>query len=207
MNWKCFALPDADVRLARRWLPRGEADALFAVLREEIPWERHRLRLFGREVEAPRLSCWIGDPQAVYTYSNARFVPRPWNPALASLCEHVSRDCGDVFNSVLANLYRDGNDAMGWHSDDEPELGQQPVIASLSLGAARRFRLRDRRDPADTLCIELGHGDLLRMAGATQRFYRHGLPRTRKAVGARINLTFRRIDARASASANRAVLG
>ncbi|HBK45083.1 MAG TPA: alpha-ketoglutarate-dependent dioxygenase AlkB, partial [Xanthomonadaceae bacterium] len=100
---------------------------------------------------------------------------------------------GADFNSVLANRYRDGRDAMGWHSDDEPELGPQPLIASLSLGAARRFAFRHRSDPALRLALTLGHGDLLLMAGATQSHYRHALPRTARPVGERVNLTFRRI--------------
>ncbi len=194
MNWERIDLPGADVRLARDWLSRAAADDLFAALRDSIAWERHCLKLFGREVDAPRLSCWVGDTNAVYKYSGTRFAPRPWTPALSSLRASVSNACGEDFNSVLANLYRDGNDAMGWHSDDEPELGAAPIIASLSLDATRRFRLRDKRDPSNTCVLELGNGDLLRMAGATQRFYKHDLPRTRKTVGARINLTFRRIS-------------
>lgn len=204
-QWQHIDVPCADVHLVRSWLPRVAADELFAALQEEITWERHRLKLFGREVDAPRLSCWVGDANAVYKYSGARFAPRPWTPALFSLRASVSNACSADFNSVLANLYRDGNDAMGWHSDDEQELGAVPIIASLSLGATRRFRLRDKRDPSNTAVLELGNGDLLRMAGATQRHYKHDLPRTRMAVGARINLTFRSIAARVSASASRAV--
>ncbi|MDQ2972156.1 MAG: alpha-ketoglutarate-dependent dioxygenase AlkB [Rhodanobacteraceae bacterium] len=204
LRWKWIELADADVRLVRGWLPRAATDQLFAQLHEEIFWERHRLKWFGREIDAPRLSCWIGDANAIYKYSGTRFSPRPWTSTLSALQERVSNACGADFNSVLANLYRDGQDAMGWHSDDEPELDSTPVIASLSLGATRRFRLRDKRDPSNTRVLELGHGDLLRMAGATQRHYKHDLPRTRKAVGARINLTFRAIAPRASASANRA---
>jgi alkylated DNA repair dioxygenase AlkB len=98
------------------------------------------------------------------------------------------------FNSVLANLYRDGRDSMGWHSDDEPELGAQPVIASLSLGSTRRFVLKHRRDPSRKFALELPHGSLLLMRGATQANYRHALPRTARPVGPRINLTFRRIS-------------
>jgi len=97
------------------------------------------------------------------------------------------------FNSVLANLYRDGRDSMGWHSDDEPELGAQPAIASLSLGSTRRFVLKHRNDPSRKFALELPHGSLLLMRGATQANYRHALPRTARPVGPRINLTFRRI--------------
>jgi alkylated DNA repair dioxygenase AlkB len=169
------------------------ADALIDALRREIPWEQHRLRLFGREVAAPRLSCWIGDAGTAYTYSRVRFEPRAWTPTLAGLRTDLSERFDLHFNSVLANLYRDGRDSMGWHSDAEPELGAQPVIASLSFGAPRRFRLRSRETRKVALAIELAHGSLLVMRDATQRLYQHDLPKTALAVGARINLTFRNI--------------
>lgn len=199
-GWQRIALPGADVQLWPHWLEAAEADALFAGLRQAVAWEGHRIRLFGREVASPRLSCWIGDPGATYTYSRSRFEPQPWPVALATLRPCIEQACDAGFNSVLANLYRDGNDAMGWHSDDEPELGPQPVIASLSLGAQRRFRFRRRRahgepmQPGDTFELLLPHGSLLRMAGDTQRSYKHDLPRVRNLAGARINLTFRQVD-------------
>lgn len=189
------ALPLADAELAfdPHWLGVDEADALFAALREQVAWEVHRIRLFGREVDSPRLSCWIGDPDASYRYSGVRFEPRPWPEALRPVLPRLEQALGQGFNSVLANLYRDGRDAMGWHSDAEPELGARPVIASISLGAARRFAFRHRQQPERRLSLELPHGSLLVMAGDTQRFYRHCLPRTTKPLGERINLTFRRI--------------
>ena len=211
-DWQRIELPGADVMLQPHWLAPAEADALLATLLSTIPWETHRIRLFGREVASPRLSCWIGDSGTGYTYSRTRFEPRPWPPALAALRPRVEVACqarfnqGRVkqarfnqarFNSVLANLYRDGNDSMGWHSDDEPELGAQPVIASLSLGAERCFRFRRRlprgvrATPADTLRLPLPHGSLLCMAGRTQQLYRHDLPKTRVPTAARLNLTFR----------------
>lgn len=199
-GWQRIAVPDADVQLWPQWLDAAAADALFADLRLAIAWENHRIRLFGRELASPRLSCWIGDPGAGYTYSRSRFEPRPWPAALAALRPRIEQACGTRFNSALANLYRDGNDAMGWHSDDEPELGALPVIASLSLGAERRFRFRRRRargesaQPGDTFELLLPHGSLLRMAGVTQQLYRHQLPRMRNSAEARINLTFRHVD-------------
>lgn len=190
LTWRHLPLADADVRLARLF-SLAEAQAWFEQLRTQIPWERHRLRLFGRELPAPRLSCWVGDPGAVYTYSRTRFEPRPWTDGLAQLRERMRRVCAAPFNAVLCNLYRDGRDAMGWHSDDEPELGPEPVVASLSVGAVRRFRLRHRHDPAQRLELDLQPGSVLFMGGATQANYRHDLPRTSRPVGARINLTFR----------------
>ena len=134
--------------------------------------------MFGNWVDSPRLSCWIGDPQARYRYSGAEFVPHPWPPALQAMRDRLQVEGIGRFNSVLLNRYRSGGDYMGWHSDDEPELGPAPVIASLSLGAARRFLLRRRDDPAQKTEYLLGHGDLLVMAGQTQRYYQHALPKS-----------------------------
>ncbi|WP_458071367.1 alpha-ketoglutarate-dependent dioxygenase AlkB family protein [Rhodanobacter sp. BL-MT-08] len=193
-------LAGADVTLYPAWLAPHEADALYADLLETVAWETHYIKLFGREVASPRLSCWIGDAGTGYTYSRTRFEPRSWLASLASLRVRLERDGKGSFNSVLANFYRDGSDSMGWHSDDEPELGPRPVIASLSLGATRAFRLR-RRLPrgvraqrGDIRSLPLTHGSLLRMAGDTQQLYRHEIPKTRAAIGGRINLTFRWID-------------
>lgn len=186
-------IPDATLSLEQDWLPPAEADALFGALMATVPWETHRIRMFGKEVDSPRLSCWIGDPGASYVYSHTRFEPRPWPAMLQALRPRIDAAAGVAMNSVLANLYRDGRDAMGWHSDDEPELGTRPVIASLSLGATRRFLLKHRRDPDQRLALELPHGSLLLMSGETQANWRHALPRTARPVAARINLTFRRI--------------
>lgn len=186
-------LPDAELRFDPHWLGPVEADGLMAVLQAQAPWSVHRIRIFGREVDSPRLSCWIGDPQARYRYSGALFEPHPWPAALRPLRRRLRDELGVDFNSVLANLYRDGRDAMGWHSDDEPELGAEPVIASISLGATRRFVLKHRHDAERRLALDLPHGSLLVMAGETQRHCRHALPRTARPVGERINLTFRQI--------------
>jgi alkylated DNA repair dioxygenase AlkB len=196
-GWQHLPLADADIRYAENWLSRAEADALFERLLHDISWERHRLSMFGREVDSPRLSCWIGDPGAIYTYSRTRFEPHPWPSSLLSLRGRIESFCGARFNSVLANLYRDGQDSMGWHSDDEPELGLHPVIASVSLGAERRFRLRrklPRGRRATPLGLPLAHGSLLCMAGDTQRHYQHEVPKVIGVSGPRINLTFRLID-------------
>lgn len=185
-------LAGAELWLDRAWLPAGQADALFAALDMAVPWEVHRIRMFGREVDSPRLSCWIGDPEAVYTYSRTRFAPRPWPAALLPVRDRLREALGQDFNSVLANRYRDGRDRMGWHSDDEPELGPRPAIASISLGATRRFALKPREE-GQPLALDLPHGSLLVMRGDTQARYRHALPGTTRPVAERINLTFRRI--------------
>lgn len=196
-SWEPVLLPDADVAIMRPWLPAAEADALQADLKKTVSWEIHCIKMFGRTLESPRRSCWIGDPGTGYTYSRTRFEPHPWPASLSALRARLEQACGARFNSVLANLYRDGNDSMGWHSDDEPELGPQPVIASLSLGVMRAFRLRRklprgiRAAPGDTAQVPLSHGSLLRMGGDTQRLYRHEIPKARGVTAERINLTFR----------------
>ncbi len=194
------ALPDAEVTFDAQWLARADADALLAALLREVRWQVHRIRMFGRLVDSPRLSCWIGDPDAAYTYSGTRFAPHPWPEALLAIRARLSAETGVAFNSVLANRYRDGRDAMGWHSDDERELGGRPLIASVSLGAMRRFLLKRRGSSIEgdavkpaRLALDLPNGSLLLMGGDTQRNYKHALPPTKKPVGERVNLTFRRI--------------
>ena len=188
-----LALPDADLAFDPEWLDAAAADQLLDALHAALPWETHPVRLFGREIPTPRLSCWIGDAGAIYRYSGTRYTPRPWPAQLLPVLQRLRTETGVAFDSVLANLYRDGRDAMGWHSDDEPELGPQPVIASISLGGVRRFTMKHRRVPGASLAIALPHGSLLLMRGDTQRNYRHALPRTAKPTAPRINLTFRRI--------------
>ncbi|ATS22480.1 MULTISPECIES: alpha-ketoglutarate-dependent dioxygenase AlkB family protein [Xanthomonas] len=187
------ALPGAQIRWQRGWLDAAQADALLQTLLAQVRWEVHRIRMFGRVVDSPRLSSWIGDADASYRYSGTRFAPQPWLDALQPARARLQAETGHPFNSVLVNRYRSGSDAMGWHSDDEPELGAQPLIASVSLGATRRFAFKHRDDAALKQTLELGHGDLLVMSGDTQRYYKHALPRTARPVGERINLTFRQI--------------
>lgn len=190
-----IALPGADVRYWPDWLAPDEAEALQQRLLQEIQWTQHRVRMFGRELPAPRLSAWIGDADAAYTYSRVRYQPAPWTPALAQLRERLQRELNAPFNSVLANRYRDGRDSMGWHADDEPELGSEPLIASVSLGAVRRMRLR-ARDRSASAAIDLAPGSLLLMGGQTQSRYQHAVDKTRAQTGERINLTFRWVHAR-----------
>lgn len=183
---------------ARYWpaaFPPAEADALFVRLREDIAWRQEEVVIFGERKRVPRLVAWHGDPGAAYTYSGVLHEPQPWTEALGSIRARAEALSGSVFNAVLLNLYRSGADGMGWHSDDEPELGRNPVVASVSLGAPRRFRMRHRRRRALTLDLELAHGSLLLMEGATQHHWVHAVPKTARPVGERINLTFRRIVA------------
>ena len=167
--------------------------ALMAKLCDSLPLSQETIVLFGRSVPMPRLTSWHGDPGCSYAYSGRLFHPAPWTPELAALRDRLVTSEGSAFNSVLVNHYRDGGDSMGEHADDEPELGPAPDdvrIASVSLGASRRFVLRHRRTRR-VHAFELGEGSLLVMGGTTQRHYRHHLPRTRAPVGPRMNLTFR----------------
>ena len=193
-------LPGASVTLDRGWLQPAEATALFETLLASTPWESHRIRVYGRWRDAPRLSCWMGDPDAVYVYSGSRFEPHPWPSALVPLRARLERELDGVFNSVLANLYRDGKDRLGFHRDSEAELGPTPLIVSVSLGATRRFRFRSR-DGAQSLGLDLSHGSLLVMSGQTQQCYQHAIPPSARATGPRINLTFRRVIPRTATPA------
>jgi alkylated DNA repair dioxygenase AlkB len=191
---RSFALADGgSVELHERWLEAGAAAELFILLRDQIAWKTEPIRVRGREYLQPRLTAWFSDPDATYTYSGLTLVPRPWPAALAHLRARVEASAGAPFNSVLCNFYRDGADSMGLHADAEPELGKNPIVASVSLGATRRFVLRHVKDPREKLDLDLAGGSLLVMRGTTQHFYRHGVPKRLCVVEGRINLTFRRI--------------
>ena len=184
----------AFVELWGDWLTAAEADRYFAALRETIPWEQGRLKFFGKEVLEPRLSAWFGDRD--YVYSGRSLRANPFPAIVRELAERAEASIHARFNSVLLNLYRDGQDSMGLHSDDERELGSNPLIASVSLGAPRRFVLRAKKKNAlAPLDLELPHGSLLLMGGSCQHQFRHGLPKSARVTGARINLTFRWIVA------------
>lgn len=186
-----IALPDGELRLWPAAFEADEADGLFTELRRRIDWQQEEIEIFGARRLVPRLVAWHGDSAAHYTYSGTAHVPRPWTPDLQQIRERVHQLSGARFNAVLLNLYRDGRDGMGWHSDDEPALGPAPVIGSVSLGATRRFCLRHRRRKHLKLDLSLAHGSLLLMAGSTQRHWVHAVPKTSRPVGERINLTFR----------------
>lgn len=174
--------------------------ALWQELIDTLPWRQEHIRLFGRERAIPRLQCWIGDVHAVYRYSGLTLQPEPWPPHLAALKQRLEQKTRHSFNSVLCNLYRDGQDSMGWHSDDEAELGPAPVIASFTLGATRRFQFRDRHNRHDRITLDLPHNSLLLMPAGLQAEWQHQVPKTRRPTGERINLTFRYVYPLAAAN-------
>lgn len=183
---------DGELYLWRSYYPADAAEHYFKLLIQGLDWQTERLFLFGRWVQVPRLMAWYGDSDAVYRYSGQIHQPLAWIEPLVALKQTMDAVCQHSFNSVLANLYRDGRDSMGCHADNEPELGQQPLIASLSFGETRLLRFRHNHS-AYKFDIELKSGDLLVMAGSLQENWRHELPKTRQAKQARINLTFRQI--------------
>lgn len=197
-------IPDGEVSYWPQFLDGEEADRLFEGIRNEAAWQQHHVKLFGKVHPCPRLSCWQGEAGAVYRYSGQTLVPDPLSTHVALLRDRLAETIGEHFDGVLLNLYRDGRDAMGLHSDDERELGPRPTIASVSLGARRCFRLKHRtRSDLAPVDWTLEHGSLIVMRGETQQHWRHGVPRTRKAVGERLNLSFRqvaRVERQAGAS-------
>ena len=158
----------------------------------ELAWQAEDIIIAGRRVKVPRLVCWYGEEGAVYRYSGVVHHPLPWPDALSQVRQKIERTCGHLFNSVLGNLYRDGQDSMGWHADKEKELGENPFIASLSLGEERLFKIRHNQT-GEHLNLMLANGSLLLMGGRLQQHWRHCVPKVREAKSARINLTFRTI--------------
>ena len=187
-------LPDADVSY-RDSLDLGlSAGHLLQALIAETPWRQEEVSLWGKTFLQPRLIAWYGDRDCVYSYSGVRLQPLPWTPLLFDMKVRVEAAAATRFNSVLLNYYRDNNDSMGMHSDDEKELGPAPVIASVSLGAARTFVLK-RKGGADAkpFRMPLASGSLLVMSGETQQNYKHGIAKVRRSLPPRVNLTFRAI--------------
>jgi alkylated DNA repair dioxygenase AlkB len=191
-------LPEADVLFYPAFFSAADADRLFREIRESTAWRQDTIKFFGKTIVVPRLTAWYGDEGTRYTYSGIDNVPLPWTRPLLEVKRAVEPHAGVSFNSVLLNRYRTGRDSVSWHADDEPEFGDQPVIASVSFGATRTFQLRHKRRKDLKASVELTHGSLLVMRGGTQENWVHQVPKTAKLVGERLNLTFRRIVAPAS---------
>ena len=186
-------IPDAEVFLYPSLLSNQEADQLFDILKTSIIWEKHKIKLYGEVHDVPRLTAWYGDPNNSYEYSGIKQKTRLWNAGLLKIREKIETISKTKFNSVLLNLYRSGSDSVLWHSDDEPELGKNPVIGSLSLGEAREFQMKHKYNRDLKQNILLQHGSFLLMKGKTQHNWLHQIPKRKNLKGERINLTFRTI--------------
>ena len=189
-----FDLPDATILLYENFYPPNESDILFKSLLENINWQQHQIKIFGKLIDQPRLTAFYGDAEKPYTYSGLTLNPSSWNKELNIIKADIEANSNAIFSSVLLNYYRDGRDSMGWHADDEKELGKNPIIASMSFGASRNFQLKHNyRKDLPKVNIELTHGSLLIMKGSTQHYWKHQIPKTTKQLDPRINLTFRQI--------------
>lgn len=192
-DFAVIALDDTcNIWLLEQALPSHVATTALEQLQQSTPWEQPSIRLYGKRHPVPRLQAWYGESHTRYVYSGLVMEPLPWTPLLDNLRGQVQRLTAHSYNSVLLNLYRHGRDCMGWHADDEPELGENPWIASLSLGVSRDFSFRRKGETRTRWKIPLVHNSLLLMSPAIQQHWQHSLPR-RAGSGARINLTFRQV--------------
>lgn len=198
---KQLLLEGGDLLYWSRFIEPETASEWLQCLETETPWEQSHIMVFGRTVPIPRLNAWYGDPGCCYTYSGHTLQPHAWTPTLQAIRSQVEAVAETRYNSVLLNWYRSGADSVSWHADDEPELVPRHTIASLSLGGTRRFQFKHKRygtkprtaahPSIPNLNLDLAHGDLLLMRGATQENWLHQIPKTRQPVAPRINLTFR----------------
>lgn len=186
-------LPEAEVYLQRDFPLSIAAEIVLKRLIVETNWRSETIRLWGKTVAQPRLTAWHGDPGRDYTYSGLTMKPEPWTPLLQTLKSDVERAAGETFNSALLNYYRNERDSVGYHSDDEKELGPEPTIASLSFGDTRTLAFKSKRKLHGPVRVALEDSSLLLMKGPTQRNWLHGIEKETQPCGPRINLTFRRI--------------
>lgn len=168
-----------------------ESKQFYSALLQKIDWQQDKIKIFGKTHDVPRLTALYGNADKPYTYSGITMKPTAWLPELLEIKNKIEKIVMANFTTVLLNLYRNGQDSMGWHSDDEKELGLNPVIVSVSFGANRMFKLQHKSDKHLKQSIELTNGSLLLMQGQTQHYWKHAIPKTSKIGEPRINLTFR----------------
>ena len=193
-EFEIFRLKDGEVWFMPNFLKQNEADDYFNIFRESIHWKQEEIKVYGKTFPFPRKTAWYGYEGFNYSYSGLNLNPEPWTTELLELKLIIETLLPhDKFNSVLLNLYRDGNDKVGWHADDEKELGTNPTIASLSLGATRRFDIKHKKEEGLKHHFELTNGSLIVMRGAMQHHWLHQIPVQKKITLPRINLTFRTI--------------
>ncbi len=187
-------LPDADIAYYPNFLNSSQATSLFNLLYKNINWQQDTIKVYGKNFLQPRLTHLFANNKLPYSYSNITMYPSIFPLSLKKIKEEVEKLANCKFTTCLLNLYRNGQDSNGWHADNEKELGVNPIIASLSLGQTRNFHLKHRRNKDLKKKIELTHGSLLIMGGATQHHWLHQIPKTKKTVSPRINLTFRKLN-------------
>ena len=192
MNNQIVAHNDLKIRIEQVFFTSAESNALLESFISKLPWESMTIKMFGRDTKIPRLQCWIGDEGCEYRYSGKQLNRQIWNQDLRMIRKKIYKELKVDFNSVLANYYRDGKDSMGWHSDDEKELGPNPTIASISFGSERDLVFRSKISKK-TLAIPQTNGCLILIDGETQKNWQHSIKKTQKIIGPRINLTFRNI--------------
>jgi alkylated DNA repair dioxygenase AlkB len=190
-NNGAIALKDAEILYDKNFLTIDEATTYFNVLRKETDWQQDRIKVFGKVYDQPRLTALFANNKNPYSYSNITMYPTPFSPILLEIKSKIEKKINQTFTTCLLNLYRNGQDSNGWHADNEKELGKNPIIASVSLGADRLFHMKHRTDKTQKLKLNLTHGSLLVMSGPTQHHWLHQIPKTKKNIGERINLTFR----------------
>ena len=190
-NKKKIKIKDGELYYDRFFLNNIEANKYFNLLKKEIQWQQDDIKIFGKIYPQPRLTALYANNNKSYSYSNIKMQPITFTPTLFDIKSKIEKRLNSQFTSCLLNLYRNGQDSNGWHADNEKELGLNPVIASLSLGAERVFHMKHRNDKKEKLKINLTNGSLLVMRGKTQHHWLHQIPKTRKKVEERINLTFR----------------
>ncbi|GAF04643.1 alpha-ketoglutarate-dependent dioxygenase AlkB family protein [Saccharicrinis fermentans] len=167
-----------------------EANRHFKTLLNDVEWKQESMSMYGKVIPFPRLTAWYGDNDKPYSFSGIILSPIQWNEALLEIKAKIEVEAKTIFNSVLLNRYRNGNDSISWHTDSEKELGLNPIIASVNFGATRKFQLR-HKESKEKIELKLGHGSLLIMGGELQHYWQHQVPKTKKAVNERINLTYR----------------
>ena len=186
-----LTIPDGALVIYHTLFNEKESNQLFTDLYNNTKWKQENIKIYGKSFPIPRVTAWYRDSRKSYTYSKIAMTPEPWIPALLEIKSKIEVLSGVQFNSVLLNLYRSGSDSVAWHSDDEPELGENPVIGSVSFGGTRRFMFRHKSKKELKKEVDLTHGSFLLMKGATQHFWQHQIPKTTKEIEPRINLTFR----------------
>ena len=187
-----FQITNGEYIYIPNFFAKGKSDVYLKSLMEEINWKQESMHIYGKTVDFPRLTAWYGDNDKPYSFSGITLKPESWTPTLLEIKQHIETKAQVIFNSVLLNLYRCGNDSISWHTDAEKELGKNPVIASVNFGATRKFQLRHNTSN-EKIELNLSHGSLLIMQGELQHYWQHQVPKTKQTIKERINLTFRTI--------------